>query len=188
MRRVPTILAVGVRSGSRPLNRPLKVVRVILRREHRARLRPRHRVRLLKLLGLGAREYVADEFNVFDGVIVVVSVVELSLLPPAFLTESRVPPHLDAAGHPHAGDGGGALSALRTFRLFRVIKLATKLPKLQRLLIVIIGIVRAVANFVEKELTSSGNKLKKSFTDLKSLKEEEDEQERDIDAAVPGSA
>ena len=102
----------------------------------------------VKLLGLGRKEYVADEFNVFDAVIVAVSIVELALAPPPFLTGEAVPPALDANGDRTPQSSGGALSALRTFRLFRVLKLATKFPSLQSLLRTIIRILRAVANFV----------------------------------------
>jgi hypothetical protein len=56
---------------------------------------------ILKLTGLGMREYVRDKFNLFDAVIVIISIVEM------FMDE----------------EGGGALSALRAFRLFRIFKL-----------------------------------------------------------------
>jgi len=61
---------------------------------------------LIKLLGLGFTEYGKDDFNKFDAVIVVLSLVEFVLL--------------------NAGFGGnlGAFSALRGFRLMRVFKLA----------------------------------------------------------------
>jgi hypothetical protein len=49
----------------------------------------------VKLVGLTPRGYVADKFNIFDGVVVIVSVVEL------IITSTT-------------GDGGGMLSALRT--------------------------------------------------------------------------
>ncbi|CAM9577398.1 unnamed protein product, partial [Choristocarpus tenellus] len=67
---------------------------------------------LLKLVALGVREYAQDNFNLFDGFIVVVGLVETIISPPAILT-----------GDTGAVSGGG-ISALRSFRLFRVFKLA----------------------------------------------------------------
>lgn len=65
-----------------------------------------------QLAALGPREYAKDNFNLFDGFIVISGLLELFLSPPAFFT--------GAAGN----TSGGALSALRSFRLFRVFKLA----------------------------------------------------------------
>jgi len=56
---------------------------------------------ILKLIGLGIRGYSADKFNIFDGVIVIISILEMVM----------------------AEEGGGPLSALRAFRLFRIFKL-----------------------------------------------------------------
>jgi hypothetical protein len=56
---------------------------------------------ILKLIGLSPKRFFKDKFNIFDSVIVLVSVVEL------FFT---------------SGSGGG-VSALRAFRLFRIFKL-----------------------------------------------------------------
>ena len=103
---------------------------------------------VLKIIGLGVREYVSDEFNLFDCFIVVVSLIELALLPPVFLTGSAMPSPLDVNGNPTVHGSGGALSALRAFRLFRVLKLATRFPALQQLLRTIVRIAKAVANFV----------------------------------------
>jgi hypothetical protein len=65
----------------------------------------------LKLCGLGLKGYVADAFNVFDGVIVTLSIVE-KLIP---------------------GDGAG-FSVFRTFRLLRVFKLARSWTSLRILI------------------------------------------------------
>lgn len=65
-----------------------------------------------KLLALGPREYAQDKFNLFDGLIVISSLLELILSPPDILTGGT------------GGDAGGGLSALRSFRVFRVFKLA----------------------------------------------------------------
>ena len=61
-----------------------------------------------KLIGLGAKGYVRDRFNIFDCVIVVISTVEevMGLL------------NIDGLS------SGGAISAFRGVRLLRVFKLA----------------------------------------------------------------
>lgn len=69
---------------------------------------------VIKLIGLHPRGYVQDSFNVFDGVVVMISLVELLL----------------AA----LGSGGGGLAVLRSFRLVRVFKLARSWKDLQKLL------------------------------------------------------
>ena len=65
-----------------------------------------------QLAALGPREYANDNFNLFDGFIVIMGLLELCISKPAILGGS--------AGN----TSGGALSALRSFRLFRVFKLA----------------------------------------------------------------
>lgn len=55
---------------------------------------------ILKLVGLGVRAYCADRFNVFDAIIVIISILELCL-----------------------ASSGGFISALRALRLFRIFKL-----------------------------------------------------------------
>lgn len=55
---------------------------------------------VIKIIGLGFRSFCREKFNIFDLVIVIVSLVEISL-----------------------SDNGGAFSALRAFRLFRIFKL-----------------------------------------------------------------
>uniref|UniRef100_A0A7S3DJI7 Calcium-channel protein CCH1 n=1 Tax=Palpitomonas bilix TaxID=652834 RepID=A0A7S3DJI7_9EUKA len=70
---------------------------------------------VLKLVGLGLRGYVKSGFNVFDGVIVIVSIIELGI-------------------YQLLGGGGGFLSVLRAFRLFRVFKLASSWKELRNIL------------------------------------------------------
>jgi hypothetical protein len=60
---------------------------------------------VIKLLGLGFKEYARDSFNLFDAIIVLISLVETALVS-IFSSE------------------GGGLSALRGIRLLRVFKLA----------------------------------------------------------------
>ena len=78
---------------------------------------------VLKLIGLGFWEYVRDPFNDFDGVIVIISLVELVIT---------------SAGGAGAGAGGGAISALRMLRLLRVLKLAKNVRSLRILLVTIL--------------------------------------------------
>ena len=65
---------------------------------------------MLKLSGLGIRGYLKDRFNIFDGVIVLFSILELAL------------------------EGSGLVTVFRTLRLFRVFKLARNWKSLQVLL------------------------------------------------------
>jgi hypothetical protein len=69
---------------------------------------------VIKMIGLHPKGYIQDSFNIFDGVVVVISLVELIL----------------AA----LGSGGGGLAVLRSFRLVRVFKLARSWKDLQKLL------------------------------------------------------
>ncbi len=65
---------------------------------------------LIKIFGLGLKEYLKDKFNCFDAVIVILSLADIainfSVLESGFST------------------GKGAISAFRAFRLVRVFKLA----------------------------------------------------------------
>ena len=61
---------------------------------------------IIKLTGLGPTRYVKDSFNIFDAVVVIISVIELIV---------------KYAGVPTSG---GAFSGLRAIRLLRVFKLA----------------------------------------------------------------
>jgi len=72
---------------------------------------------IIKLIGLGFNGYVADNWNVFDGLIVVVSVIET----------------ISSLATPSA-EGGGAISALRAFRLLRVLRLLGQFESLRIIL------------------------------------------------------
>jgi len=62
---------------------------------------------IIKMLGLGFKEYAADSFNLFDCSVVMISLIENII---------------DWIGIDFGG--GGAISALRAIRLLRVFKLA----------------------------------------------------------------
>ena len=85
---------------------------------------------LIKLLGLGIKEYVKDFFNVFDAFIVVSGFFEIVYAPPW-----------------EGEDSGSAVSALRSFRLFRVFKLARSWVSLRKLLQTIARTLIDIANF-----------------------------------------
>ena len=78
----------------------------------------------LKLVGMGLKRYAADNFNRFDAVVVVTSIIEIIVTPPSFSCSS-------------AGSSAGSIAVMRTFRLLRVLKLMTKLQRLQYLVIMI---------------------------------------------------
>uniref|UniRef100_A0A4X2L8Q0 Calcium voltage-gated channel subunit alpha1 H n=1 Tax=Vombatus ursinus TaxID=29139 RepID=A0A4X2L8Q0_VOMUR len=78
---------------------------------------------LLKLLAFGLLGYIRNPYNIFDGIIVVISVWEI------------------------IGQSDGGLSVLRTFRLLRVLKLVRFMPALRRQLVVLMKTMDNVATF-----------------------------------------
>ena len=64
---------------------------------------------IFKLFGLGAKNYLRDEYNIFDGLLVVLSIGDLILKE---LTQKE--------------EGTSVITAFRMLRLLRVIKLGTK--------------------------------------------------------------
>ncbi|XP_047636981.1 voltage-dependent T-type calcium channel subunit alpha-1H isoform X6 [Phacochoerus africanus] len=78
---------------------------------------------LLKLLACGLLGYIRNPYNIFDGIIVVISVWEI------------------------IGQADGGLSVLRTFRLLRVLKLVRFMPALRRQLVVLMKTMDNVATF-----------------------------------------
>ena len=65
---------------------------------------------LAKLIGLGIKNYIRDKFNLFDGGIVIIGLIDFTL----YLVIDNIESNSD----------GGIMSALRALRLLRVIKLA----------------------------------------------------------------
>ncbi|XP_030067538.1 voltage-dependent T-type calcium channel subunit alpha-1H isoform X2 [Microcaecilia unicolor] len=78
---------------------------------------------LLKLLAFGLFGYIKNPYNIFDGIIVIISVWEI------------------------IGQSDGGLSVLRTFRLLRVLKLVRFMPALRRQLVVLMKTMDNVATF-----------------------------------------
>ncbi|KAL2100766.1 hypothetical protein ACEWY4_002527 [Coilia grayii] len=78
---------------------------------------------MFKVLAFGVFGYIKNPYNIFDGIIVVISVWEIIA----------------------RADGG--LSVLRTFRLLRVLKLVRFLPALRRQLVVLMKTMDNVATF-----------------------------------------
>jgi len=65
---------------------------------------------IIKLIGLGPKAYLSDKFNIFDGTVVLITMVELVL----------------EASNVSGLSTGGAFSAFRAMRLLRVFKLTRK--------------------------------------------------------------
>uniref|UniRef100_UPI00358FD224 voltage-dependent T-type calcium channel subunit alpha-1H-like n=1 Tax=Myxine glutinosa TaxID=7769 RepID=UPI00358FD224 len=78
---------------------------------------------VLKLLAFGPFGYIRSQYNIFDSIIVIISIWEI------------------------VGQSGGGLSVLRTFRLLRVLKLVRFLPALRRQLVVLMRTMDNVATF-----------------------------------------
>jgi hypothetical protein len=75
----------------------------------------------LKIIGYGVRDYIRDAMNIFDGSIVIISLVEILFL----------------------SGGSKAISAFRTVRIFRTFRVlrVTKLLRALAFMKVIIGVV-----------------------------------------------
>nr|XP_045595060.1 voltage-dependent T-type calcium channel subunit alpha-1I-like [Procambarus clarkii] len=91
---------------------------------------------LLKVIAEGPFGYISNGFNVFDGIIVILSIVEMY---ESYSSSSTVTDQ-------QAGQGSG-LSVLRTFRLLRILKLVRFMPQLRRQLFVMLRTMDNVAIF-----------------------------------------
>ena len=87
---------------------------------------------IIKLIGLGVKDYTRDAFNIFDACLVIISLVDYIILQVPQLNVSS----------------GGALSAFRGVRLLRVFKLARSWTSFRILLKQILFTVREVAYFL----------------------------------------
>ena len=78
---------------------------------------------VMKLFALGFNGYLSDSFNVFDGFIVVISIVELFL------------------------PNGAGVSVFRSLRILRIIKLTQSFANFKRVITAILSVVPELANF-----------------------------------------
>lgn len=85
---------------------------------------------MVKIIGLGVKEYTADSFNIFDATVVMISMLEMLF---AILVSDF--------------SGGGAISALRAVRLLRVFKLARSWTSFRDLLQNIVVTLKDIRNF-----------------------------------------
>jgi len=85
---------------------------------------------IIKLAGLGLREYVRDSFNIFDAIIVIISLIDNVML--------------YSVGN--SASGGGVI-ILRSIRLLRVFKLARNWTSLRVLLVKIMDTLPNLASF-----------------------------------------
>lgn len=87
---------------------------------------------IIKLIGLGLKRYTRDTFNIFDALLVIISLVDFVLL------------HIPEFS---AGGSGGALSAFRGVRLLRVFKLARSWTSFRELLQTMVKTVKEIIPF-----------------------------------------
>jgi voltage-dependent calcium channel L type alpha-1D len=85
---------------------------------------------VVKMLGLGIKEYARDDFNLFDCAVVVTSIIDMII-------------GMIGANF----GGGGAISALRAVRLLRVFKLARSWTSFRELLAKMIITLKDIRNF-----------------------------------------
>ena len=84
---------------------------------------------ITKIIGLGFNNYRRDSYNVFDSVIVIISLVDLAL---------SLTPGIDA---------GDALTAMRALRLLRMIKLSRSWAALQDILQKTVASLKDISSF-----------------------------------------
>lgn len=92
---------------------------------------------VLKLIGLGKIQWAADRYNVFDAVLVVLALIEISVSPPAFLLTTSE----------QQASTISSFTGLRSFRIFTLFKLARSWPSLQKLLLTILSTIQEIGNF-----------------------------------------
>jgi len=85
------------------------------------------------MMGLGVKNYVRDSFNLFDAIVVLLSLVDVTIS--AALTQEQI------------GSLSQAFQALRALRLLRVIKLARSWTKLQDILSKTVKSLKDISNF-----------------------------------------
>ena len=83
----------------------------------------------LKIIGLGIIDYLRDQMNIFDGCVVIISLIELGIL---------------------SGEGGSAFNAFRSvriFRAFRVLRVSRLVRSLRYMKIIANAIARSIESF-----------------------------------------
>ena len=94
----------------------------------------------LKILGFGIKGYVGDKMNLFDALIVLLSIVEL------------VMPSSDSTGEEEEQTKGSAVSAFRTVRIFRIFR-ALRVLRVTRLLRAL-AFMRVIISVIGKTISS----------------------------------
>jgi hypothetical protein len=87
---------------------------------------------LIKVFGYGVLPYFRDGLNIFDTLIVIVSILDIVL----------------STANVFSGGSLVALSAFRTLRLFRMFKLARSWDSFRKLIAAILATLAAISNFV----------------------------------------
>jgi len=88
---------------------------------------------VIKLLGLGLKAYVSDSFNVFDGIIVIMTAIDFSLS--TFTSQDGL------------SNMSGVMQSFRSVRLLRIIKLARSWTALQKILNNTVQSLKDISNF-----------------------------------------
>ena len=92
----------------------------------------------IKIVGLGARNYFMNPMNLFDSMLVIISLVELPLIiiySLCLLDESRN--GTDGQMAAACDEGGSGLTVLRALRLVRLLRLLRNVPNIRRQLAVL---------------------------------------------------
>lgn len=85
---------------------------------------------VIKIIGMGPKQYVRDYYNIFDALVVTLSIIDVTL-----------------SYAMNYSDGKGAISAFRAFRLIRIFKLVKSWTKLQQLLTTITKSLADISSF-----------------------------------------
>ena len=96
---------------------------------------------IIKLFGLGLRTYFKDSMNLFDGSIVIVSIIELILLSLNNQTEPT------SSDQNQQKDQGASLTYIRGFRLLRVFRLARNWPSFHEMVVKLGNTLKDLFNF-----------------------------------------
>lgn len=77
---------------------------------------------LLKMFGMGFKDYLKDGFNIFDAIIILIGIME------------------------YTGIGSKAVTVLRTFRLMRIFKIVRSWSGLRKLLKTVLASLQSIGN------------------------------------------